>query len=144
MNINITYYNCSFVNGTYFNNTEPCDDGNYDYNGILQVVLFMLCTILIIIIIICPPYCRLYCRRNSSNTVVSRTEIVHVEPNYSNFIISLDEQLEKDSICIICFEELDEEEVGKLENCEHIFHKRCIKKWLEENPICPICRTDIY
>ncbi len=141
--MNITYYNCSFANGTYFDNTEPCDDGNYDYSGILQVFFFILFTFTILCLLIFPPCNREYW--STTNRVITRTiEIIpEIELNYSDFIISLDEQLEKDSICIICFEEL-EEEVGKLENCEHTFHKKCIKKWLKEKPICPICRTNIY
>jgi hypothetical protein len=45
------------------------------------------------------------------------------------------------SICLCDMEEGDEYFDIK---CKHIFHKDCIKKWLEEfNYICPICRTEL-
>jgi hypothetical protein len=47
--------------------------------------------------------------------------------------------------CAICLEELDhtnkENKIVILPNCEHYFHKRCIKKWFRSNQICPVCRV---
>ena len=44
-------------------------------------------------------------------------------------------------ICSICLTDitLDERELG----CKHKFHKKCIKRWLERNPTCPICRKNV-
>lgn len=43
--------------------------------------------------------------------------------------------------CCICQEEYNEgEELGMLE-CEHGFHSQCIKKWLKQKNLCPICKT---
>ena len=132
-------YNCTFINGTHFNSTEPCDYENRTED--LQILIFFVFTVGILCFICCPRE-----NRHISTGIrlgIRRQHIIReIEPNYSDFIISLDEQLE-DSICVICFEEL-EEEVVRLENCEHKFHKKCIKTWLKEKPICPICRTEIY
>ncbi|KAK3437639.1 hypothetical protein EUGRSUZ_C02349 [Eucalyptus grandis] len=42
--------------------------------------------------------------------------------------------------CSICLEELD----GKYKLMEipysHLFHSRCVVKWLERNNSCPLCR----
>lgn len=136
--MNITY-NCSFINGTHFNSQEQCDY-DYNYDTFWQTLIFMALMIWLF-------YC-VCCRHNREISIVGVTRrhnqiiVQQIEPNYSDFIISLDEQLE-DSICVICFEEL-EEEVVRLENCEHKFHKKCIKTWLKEKPICPTCRTEIY
>jgi len=27
--------------------------------------------------------------------------------------------------------------------CGHVFHKRCIDKWFEENHVCPVCKRDV-
>jgi len=48
------------------------------------------------------------------------------------------------AICSICLEDYSNtnEKICKIP-CEHIFHKKCIKDWLEENNTCPECRTEI-
>lgn len=44
------------------------------------------------------------------------------------------------AICICDYE--DDESVLKLSNCEHLFHKECIGKWLKENSTkCPVCKA---
>lgn len=42
--------------------------------------------------------------------------------------------------CTICFEELNQYLICKL-NCDHIFHKRCIKRWFQIKMECPNCRS---
>ncbi|XP_023633540.1 probable E3 ubiquitin-protein ligase RHG1A isoform X2 [Capsella rubella] len=43
--------------------------------------------------------------------------------------------------CCICQEEYTEgEDMGTLE-CGHEFHSQCIKEWLKQKNICPICKT---
>ncbi|CAH8297773.1 unnamed protein product [Eruca vesicaria subsp. sativa] len=43
--------------------------------------------------------------------------------------------------CCICQEEYTEgEDMGKLE-CGHEFHSQCIKEWLKQKNLCPICKT---
>uniref|UniRef100_A0A1J3K2D5 RING-type E3 ubiquitin transferase n=1 Tax=Noccaea caerulescens TaxID=107243 RepID=A0A1J3K2D5_NOCCA len=43
--------------------------------------------------------------------------------------------------CCICQEEYTEgEDMGTLE-CGHDFHSQCIKEWLKQKNLCPICKT---
>ena len=28
-------------------------------------------------------------------------------------------------------------------NCDHLFHEKCIKSWIEQHNSCPICREDV-
>ncbi|KAH0909979.1 hypothetical protein HID58_033300 [Brassica napus] len=43
--------------------------------------------------------------------------------------------------CCICQEEYSEgEDMGALE-CGHDFHSQCIKEWLKQKNLCPICKT---
>ncbi|EPS70935.1 hypothetical protein M569_03825, partial [Genlisea aurea] len=52
-----------------------------------------------------------------------------------------DDEMEKAEPCCICREEyVAGEDVGKL-NCGHDFHTHCIKKWLMQKNLCPICKT---
>ncbi len=43
-------------------------------------------------------------------------------------------------ICLIDFE-IDDAVVGL--DCEHMFHRLCIRPWLESKPTCPICRVEL-
>jgi hypothetical protein len=45
--------------------------------------------------------------------------------------------------CPICLENL--ENINKKTNCNHIFHKECISKWININKnTCPLCRNKLY
>lgn len=46
--------------------------------------------------------------------------------------------------CPICFDDyfIDKLDSIKLE-CGHIHHKKCIKRWLNYNNTCPLCRVHI-
>ncbi|CAN6467072.1 unnamed protein product [Victoria cruziana] len=51
--------------------------------------------------------------------------------------------LEREWRCCICLEEYrHEEHLGKLE-CGHEYHTCCIKKWLQQKSICPICKSTV-
>lgn len=41
--------------------------------------------------------------------------------------------------CTICLEEV----TNKPYECGHVYHDKCIKKWLKEHNTCPNCRVNI-
>ncbi|KAK9164120.1 hypothetical protein Syun_005022 [Stephania yunnanensis] len=49
----------------------------------------------------------------------------------------------KSTGCVIC---LNEFVLGQscrvLQPCNHIFHERCVNKWLKKKRTCPLCRVD--
>jgi E3 ubiquitin-protein ligase ATL41 len=46
--------------------------------------------------------------------------------------------------CSICLNVVREgDKVRKLPACGHIFHARCIDRWLPAHPTCPICRAAV-
>ncbi|KAJ3127116.1 hypothetical protein HK098_006813 [Nowakowskiella sp. JEL0407] len=50
--------------------------------------------------------------------------------------------LETCTICLECFQ--IREKVRTLPSCQHLFHKRCIDKWLlKRSTACPNCRLDV-
>ena len=60
-----------------------------------------------------------------------------VEKNIDNYV----EVKNKNIICPICIEEMEEGQViSKIKKCGHIYHKECIKPWVYKNFNCPICR----
>lgn len=44
--------------------------------------------------------------------------------------------------CVICFENLKNNLVVKTP-CNHLVHRKCLKKWLLDNKTCPLCRKNI-
>ncbi|KAG5178362.1 hypothetical protein JKP88DRAFT_225316 [Tribonema minus] len=42
--------------------------------------------------------------------------------------------------CVICVEPVKKRQVCLSLPCTHEFHAQCIKKWLAQNPTCPICK----
>ena len=55
--------------------------------------------------------------------------------------------MNEDDNCTICIEPLEEYDYlkifavkdGKDYGCGHVFHKKCIRKWLEKASACPLC-----
>lgn len=45
---------------------------------------------------------------------------------------------ESDNECVICLENLSEDDIAILE-CGHYFHYKCVEKWLKKEN-CPTCR----
>ncbi|XP_066327476.1 brassinosteroid-responsive RING protein 1-like [Miscanthus floridulus] len=47
--------------------------------------------------------------------------------------------------CIVCLETLEAtDEVRRLGNCAHAFHRTCIDRWIDlGRATCPLCRSDL-
>ena len=43
--------------------------------------------------------------------------------------------------CPICLDEFKCRQHCRRFNCSHVFHKKCIDKWLRKNNQCPVCRA---
>lgn len=45
--------------------------------------------------------------------------------------------------CAVCLYELDGgEEIRRLWNCRHVFHRECVDRWMDHDQMtCPLCRT---
>lgn len=56
---------------------------------------------------------------------------------------------ESEDTCAVCLNQLRmEDEVRELMNCDHVFHRECIDRWLDHdhdnhNPTCPLCRAPL-
>ena len=59
--------------------------------------------------------------------------------------------MNEDDNCTICLEPLEEYDYlkifaikdGKEYGCGHVFHKKCIRKWLEKASACPLCMCQL-
>eukprot|EP00667_Euglena_gracilis_P020403 EG_transcript_22091 len=42
--------------------------------------------------------------------------------------------------CLVCQEDFKSGETTRRLNCFHLFHTKCVDKWLQRHPSCPICK----
>lgn len=69
-----------------------------------------------------------------------------IDISYKNVSKGIKTENEK---CVICYDSFEEKENVKMTNCFHLFHFKCIKKWIEskansaQSPECPICRRKL-
>ena len=122
---------------TYTNdyNTYTDDYNTYNQTGenideyYSNLAFFFICTIFCTYTIICCKQIFNYTYKNyKTNKSLSEGRYV----NETNL-----------SICSICLEEYDNDNIISKLNCNHIFHKECIKEWFQKNNNCPNCRKII-
>lgn len=53
------------------------------------------------------------------------------------------ELLSTDEMCSICLEILSKKDEVTFLSCKHVFHHECISIWIAENPVCPLCKSEI-
>lgn len=58
-------------------------------------------------------------------------------------VVKFRELVDPPDKCVVCLNEFEEnDEIRRLINCEHIFHRGCLDRWMEYDQItCPLCRT---
>ena len=49
----------------------------------------------------------------------------------------------KEDKCPICLQKYKGADIIKEFPCKHIFHKKCIFKWLKTSNLCPLCKYNI-
>ncbi|KAG8367676.1 hypothetical protein BUALT_Bualt16G0097700 [Buddleja alternifolia] len=45
------------------------------------------------------------------------------------------------AICLDLFQ--DGDNCRKLMGCKHLFHSKCVDRWIKKKPTCPVCRTRV-
>ena len=66
--------------------------------------------------------------------------------NYKNLIetrINVDKLTEDNKRCVICYEDFKDNDESIFLPCFHVFHKKCIKKWLKYKDFCPLCKISV-
>jgi hypothetical protein len=59
-------------------------------------------------------------------------------------VVNLEENdIELQSECPICLEELTTNDEAYLLPCCHFYHKKCLMEWFKKEPVCPNCRLEL-
>ncbi|KAL8101875.1 hypothetical protein AgCh_033682 [Apium graveolens] len=58
-------------------------------------------------------------------------------------VVKYSELVDPPESCAVCLYEFSEsEELRKLTQCTHVFHRKCVDVWIDhEHKTCPLCRT---
>ncbi|CAD8141410.1 unnamed protein product [Paramecium octaurelia] len=48
-----------------------------------------------------------------------------------------------ETTCSICLEPFTSSSLVRMTYCEHVFHSRCLERWMKNNKICPLCRASL-
>ena len=146
-------YNNTF-NNTY-NHTQSDDDNEINYSVISWIMLIIISVALAVIlfilirwIIIPEIYYYFEDRRKEKEHQNQNDDLnqISIFNNLEEIVIS-DRTNYNDMVCSICFENLTDKHIIKLE-CNHLFHKECLESWYNSNSIdatksCPLCRDKI-
>ena len=65
---------------------------------------------------------------------------VEIVEDYSQYLISVNQNNIDQTECIICYEEFSDDTVSL--RCGHFYHRDCINNWLDYKDSCPICRRN--
>ncbi|KAI3787584.1 hypothetical protein L1987_42159 [Smallanthus sonchifolius] len=58
-------------------------------------------------------------------------------------VVKFSELVDPPESCAVCLYEFDAgDEIRRLTNCRHIFHRCCLDRWMDhDQTTCPLCRT---
>ena len=59
-----------------------------------------------------------------------------------NEILDVEEAI-SDILCTICLSNLEVGDTYTKLCCDHVYHRECIKTWLQTKATCPICRRGL-
>jgi hypothetical protein len=78
------------------------------------------------------------------NSILEQLSQSGLKPNFKSKISNtiIDIETSDNDICSICLNHFTKRG-SILNNCKHIFHKPCLKEWLNYNKSCPLCRRVI-
>jgi hypothetical protein len=68
----------------------------------------------------------------------------HIEPPNRNYEFSPPEQHTNKNECPICYEDIRSVSESMTTTCGHIFHRRCMSRWLASRHSCPMCRETLF
>jgi len=57
--------------------------------------------------------------------------------------LGIEERLGEQTKCLICLDEFGDGDDIKTLPCLHIYHQKCIERWLGTDNSCPVCKTPI-
>ncbi|KAL4427080.1 hypothetical protein ABPG74_021187 [Tetrahymena malaccensis] len=74
------------------------------------------------------------------NQIKSEMEQITQGNKYEQFQL---ENSFKEQICAICLDDFEYDDIVRKTKCNHMFHEKCLYKWLFKYISCPMCNQDL-
>ncbi|KAB2001839.1 hypothetical protein ES319_D11G023000v1 [Gossypium barbadense] len=60
-------------------------------------------------------------------------------------VVKFSDLVDPPDSCSVCFKDFEtEDEIWRLTNCQHIFHRSCLNRWMGyDQKTCPLCRLSL-
>ncbi|WOG93700.1 hypothetical protein DCAR_0312986 [Daucus carota subsp. sativus] len=79
---------------------------------------------------------------NSPVTAAQFFKLIERKNPASRYKAGLKDEVKECAVCLSVFEE--RQEIRKVKQCNHTFHKQCLDTWLQQDcPTCPLCRISV-
>jgi hypothetical protein len=103
--------------------------------GVLIIALLCVCMpcVLVVMRIFAEP-------RGANKETIDRLPIVKFDKEKAQEASRQDQSI---YACAVCMEDYKEQEALLVLPCNHQFHRKCVRTWLQISKTCPTCRTSI-
>ncbi|KAK1587653.1 hypothetical protein Q3G72_015452 [Acer saccharum] len=80
-------------------------------------------------------------QQSDDSLILQSVEVVGLSKTKPAIQRLKEEKAEGSTDCSICLESVGVGEIVARMPCSHLFHTRCITRWLHKKPSCPLCRA---
>ncbi|KAK9065985.1 hypothetical protein SSX86_015387 [Deinandra increscens subsp. villosa] len=141
----------SATNGSSTDGGYTAGDDSFD-NNMMIILAVLLCALICALGLNSIVRCFFRCGReiifgNTSQTAAGMVPNIHKQGKLSEIavVVYRPEMKIRATDCPICLGEFSEgEKMRVLPKCKHLFHVKCIDKWLVSHSSCPICRQLLF
>jgi hypothetical protein len=123
---------------------------NYVMNSIFIIFLIIISCFLLVVILLIIFQFIFFCFGYEEQEYQEEQEDIELEEHkidiedLSKHVINVEHPIIPKDSCVICLGDFEENDtLCTLKYCEHTYHKHCIKNWIYEKPICPLCQIVI-
>ena len=125
------------------NSRKNYSDSSYSFLILMIILSIVILIIILLIIYIC--FFQKYKNKNIDKIFFEKKKKIYL---FQNIIIPLkynDEYEKFGNQCSICLEKYGEKKKICLTECNHIFHFKCLRKFILESKfsLCPLCKFDL-
>jgi hypothetical protein len=80
---------------------------------------------------------------NDHNNIMKKKSEIILDMDEFQYKHILKYSSRKEDSCAICLQKFKGTDIIKEFYCKHIFHKKCLLKWLQNSNLCPLCKYNL-
>ena len=125
------------------NSRKNYSDSSYSFLILMIILSIVILIIILLIIYIC--FFQKYKNKNIDKTLFEKKKKIYLFQNIITTLKYNDEYEKFGNQCSICLEKYGEKKKICLTECNHIFHFKCLRKFILESKfsLCPLCKFDL-